>query len=110
MPKTKQRKKGANRRPTASTNGKVAVQERPAPEPPVSRQNVQARNFTGSGGLQGLVFSGMIAIGFWGFAIFCIFFFGSDPNHYLYGGVMALTAIGWSVILVRRWLTYRSRA
>jgi len=49
----------------------------------------------------------MIALGFWGFAIFCIFFYTEDANHYLYGAIMALTAVGWSILVARRWLSYR---
>jgi hypothetical protein len=59
--------------------------------------------------MQNLAFSLMVALGFWGLAIFCTFFYVADPNHYLYGAIMGLTAVGWTVILVRRWLAYRQR-
>ncbi|HET8844429.1 MAG TPA: hypothetical protein VFN35_23375 [Ktedonobacteraceae bacterium] len=99
MPKARKRKKAKNR---AST---VVVQEQTAQTLPV-RPRVPARRT----GAQNLMYSVMVAVGFWGLAIFCIFFFAADPNHYLYGAIMGLTAVGWSVIVGRRWLAYRQRA
>jgi hypothetical protein len=57
--------------------------------------------------MQNVVFSAMVALGCWGFTIFCLFFYTVDPNHYLYSGILALTALGWSLLLVRRWSQYR---
>lgn len=59
--------------------------------------------------MQNLVYSAMAALGFWGLTIFCIFFYLADPNHYIYGAIMGLTAVGWSVIAARRWWAYRQR-
>ncbi len=59
--------------------------------------------------MQNLVFSVLVALGFWGLTFFALFFFTVDPNHYLYGALMGLTSLGWSVIVVRRWQTYRQR-
>jgi hypothetical protein len=57
--------------------------------------------------LQNAVFALMATLGFVGFAIFFTFFYSEDANHYLYGGVMGLTALGWLFIATRRWSTYR---
>jgi len=57
-----------------------------------------------------MVFSVMVALGCWGFAIFCFFYFAVEPNHNLYGGLMAATALIWSIIAARRWSAYRQRA
>jgi TRAP-type mannitol/chloroaromatic compound transport system permease large subunit len=101
MPKTRRRKK-ATKNASASRNGTVrgeverAATTRAVPYAgarPVSMQNV--------------VFSAMVALGFWGFTVFCLVFYTVDPNHYLYAGILALTALGWSVLLVRRWSQYR---
>lgn len=64
----------------------------------------------GRASLQNMVFSGMVALGCLGLAIFFIFFYGEDANHYLYGAIIGLTAVGWFVLLWRRWSQYRSRA
>lgn len=101
MPKSRKRKK------TKSVNRvsgeSVAGQEKlPA--------GVPRRAAQGKPGMQNVLFSAMIALGFWGLAIFCVFFYVADPNHYLYGAIMGLTAVGWTVMVVRRWLTYRQRA
>ncbi len=60
--------------------------------------------------LQSALFALMVTLGFVGFAIFFTFFYGEDANHFLYGGVMGLTALGWLVIAMRRWSLYRQRA
>ncbi|HVU66001.1 MAG TPA: hypothetical protein VHD63_02680 [Ktedonobacteraceae bacterium] len=57
--------------------------------------------------LQNTVFSLMVALGCLGLALFFIFFYAEDANHYLYGGIAGLTALGWLVISVRRWSSYR---
>lgn len=84
----------------------VAVQESVAQK----RTTSPARGMSTAGAsVQSLAMSAMVALGFWGLALFCAFFYVTDPNHYLYGAIMGLTAIGWSVIVVRRWLAYRPR-
>jgi hypothetical protein len=102
MAKARKRRKAAGR----SSAGNVAVQERTART--VSTSVAQRPSlFTTGGSRQNVLFSTMIALGFWGFAIFCTFFYTEDANHYLYGAIMALTAVGWSVLVARRWLSYR---
>ncbi|HEU5379514.1 MAG TPA: hypothetical protein VFV38_29170 [Ktedonobacteraceae bacterium] len=64
---------------------------------------------TGGQNLQNLAFSGMVALGCWGMAFFFAFFY-TEANRYLYGAIMAITALGWSIIVARRWSTYRQRA
>lgn len=72
--------------------------------------NGAARRPTGStGSLQNVIFSGMVALGCLGLAIFFIFFYGEDANHYLYGAVIGLTGVGWLILLWRRWSQYRQR-
>jgi len=98
MPKARRRKK------SKSHVSAVVVQEKTAQELPV-----QPRAFAGAARGQSLLYSLMIAVGFWGLAIFCIFFYEDDPNHYLYGAIMGMTAAGWSFIVSRRWLARRQR-
>lgn len=98
MPKARRRKKAKN------TVSQVVVQEKTAREQPV-RSGGRAR----SASVQNFMYSLMVAVGFWGLAIFCTFFYADDPNHFLYGAIMGLTAIGWSVIVGRRWMAYRQR-
>lgn len=59
--------------------------------------------------MQSVVFPVMLTLGFMGMAIFFTFFYGEDANHYIYGGAMGLTALGWLVIASRRWSSYRQR-
>lgn len=73
--------------------------------------NVVRRSAMASGqSLQNAVFSAMVGLGCWGLACFFVFFYNEEPNHYLYGGLMAVTAIIWSIIATRRWSMYRQRA
>jgi hypothetical protein len=64
----------------------------------------------GGQSLQNVVFSAMVGLGCWGMAFFFIFFYSEEPNHYLYGGIMAVTALIWSLIAVRKWSMYQQRA
>lgn len=104
MPKTKKRKHSAAR----------AANEKHADRTQVTRGTstgaVRGPVFSMRGqSLQNVVFSAMVGLGCWGMAFFFAFLY-ADPNHYLYGGIMALTALGWSIIATRRWSTYRQRA
>lgn len=104
MPKTRRRKK-ATKKASASRNGTVQGEvERAATTRAVSYAGARPVS------MQNVVFSAMVALGFWGFTVFCLFFYTVDPNHYLYAGILALTALGWSVLLVRRWSQYRRQA
>ena len=104
MPKTKRRKK-ATKHASASKNGTVQGEvERAATRRGVSYAGARSVS------MQNVVFSAMVALGFWGFTVFCLFFYTVDPNHYLYAGILALTALGWSALLVRRWSQYRQQA
>ena len=103
MPKTKRRKKAA-KSASASKNGTVQGEVERATAP---RAVPYAGLAAGAVSIQNVVFSAMVAVGFWGFTVFCLFFYTVDPNHYLYAGVLALTALGWSILLARRWSQYR---
>jgi hypothetical protein len=104
MSKSRRRKKNKPR----SANEHVATQERVEHQASVG--------FAGRGrvarraSLQSAVFALMVTLGFVGFAVFFTFFYSEDANHFLYGGVMGLTALGWLVIATRRWSSYRQRA
>ena len=52
----------------------------------------------------------MLTLGFLGMAIFFTFFYAEDSNHYFYGGIAGLTALGWLILLAQRWSQYRQRA
>lgn len=55
-------------------------------------------------GIFGLVMSGMVALGCWGFAY--SFTLLNDPNRYLFAGMAVLIALMWSVsffVRFRRW-------
>lgn len=103
MPKTSRRKKTAKRLPVGNTSVGRAGLERAATARAISYADISTRAVS----MQTVVFSAMVALGFWGFTVFCLFFYTVDPNHYLYGGILALTALGWSLLLVRRWSRYR---
>jgi len=105
MPKTKRRKKAA-KNASASRNGTVQGELARAVTP---RAVPYAGLSAGAVSIQNVVFSAMVALGFWGFAVFCLFFYTVDPNHSLYAGILALTALGWSILLARRWSQYRRR-
>lgn len=97
MPKTRRRNKTIGRR-AASSPGLVqsrAVRYAGSPAGAVSMQNV--------------VFSAMVALSFWGFSVFCLLFYTVDPNHDLYAAILALTALGWSFLMVRKWSRYRQQ-
>lgn len=106
MPKTKRRKNAA-KNDSASKNGTVQGEIERAANP---RAVPYAGISTGTVSMQNVVLSAMVALGFWGFTVFCLFFYTVDPNHYLYAGILALTALGWSLMLARRWSQYRRRA
>jgi hypothetical protein len=101
MSKTKRRKKSRSR----ASGGSVAVQERVERAVPAasSRRALASRRPS----LQNAVFAFMLTLGFLGFAIFFTFFYSEDANHYLYGGAMGLTALGWLALAARRWSAYR---
>jgi hypothetical protein len=106
MPKKRRRKKMAKQLPVSANGVGRARVERTATARAVSYADISAR----AGSMQHVVFSAMVALGFWGFTIFCLFFYTVDPNHYLYGAILALTALGWSWLLLRRWSRYRRQA
>jgi hypothetical protein len=103
MSKTRKRKRAASR--LAPEN--VEVLENAAGEIQNTRAVRKRALSVGGPSQQNLAFSLMVALGFWGLAVFCVFFFAADPNHYLYGGIMALTAVGWSFLVARKWSAYR---
>lgn len=98
MPKRKRRKKSQSRASTGHAPVQQSVERAiPAGRPrPVRRPSIQ-----------NAVFSTMVALGCLGMAAFFTFFYPGDANHYLYGGVMAVTAVGWIIITARRWMAYR---
>lgn len=102
MPKTKKRKRTSNRA-AAEKNGTLQTQVRREATASAARRPV------GTGSLQNIIFSGMVALGCLGMAIFFIFFYGEDANHYLYAGIIGLTGLGWLALVWRRWSQYRSR-
>lgn len=106
MPKTRKRKK-TTKNATASRNGTVQGEIERAAAP---RAVPYAGVSTGTVSMQNVVFSAMVALGFWGFTVFSLFFYTVDSNHYLYAGILALTALGWSIMLARRWSQYRRQA
>src|SRR5579859_17301 len=85
--------------------GNIAVQEgvgnATSAGPSVRRRVVQRPS------LQNAIFALMLTLGFLGFAIFFTFFYTEDANHFLYGGAMGLTALGWLALAARRWSSYR---
>ena len=50
---------------------------------------------------QGLVMTGLVTLGCWGFAI-SFTFFSKEANHYLFGAMAALMALMWSVMFFMR--------
>lgn len=103
MPKAKKRKRSA----TQAANGKHADRAQVTHDAPRGAVRSPVLSVRGQS-LQNVVFSAMVGLGCWGMAFFFAFLY-ADPNHYLYGGIMALTALGWSIIAARRWSTYRQR-
>jgi hypothetical protein len=103
MPKTKKRKKTKQYASSVSTGSQESVKnETPA-------RIVRPVRSRGTG-LQGVTFAAMLTFGFLGMAIFFTFFYADDANHYFYGAVAALTALGWLLLLARRWSVYRQSA
>lgn len=100
MAKTKRRKKARPRGEGVS-----------APTREVVRKDAPTRQIRlgPKPSLQNTVFAFMVTLGFLGFAVFFIFFYNEDANHYLYGALLGLTALGWLVIALRRWSSYRQR-
>lgn len=105
MPKTKKRKSTVNR----PGNGNTAAPESQARELPARAARGSILSVGGQS-LQNVVFSVMVSLGCWGMAFFFAFLSNGEPNHELYGGIMAVTALIWSLIAVRRWSMYRQRA
>ncbi len=104
MPKAKKRKRSAGR----AANEKRRENAQMTRDMPASAVRNPVLAMRGQS-MQNVVFSTMIGLGCWGMAFFFAFLY-ADPNHYLYGGIMALTALGWSVIAARKWSIYRQRA
>ncbi|HEY0756045.1 MAG TPA: hypothetical protein VGD98_18965 [Ktedonobacteraceae bacterium] len=104
MSKTKRRKKNRSRPAGGGVTSQVRVEQSgPASFP-------RRRRTTGGASLQRVVFALMLTLGFLGIAIFFTFFYAEDANHYLYGGAMGLTALGWLFLAGRRWSVYRQSA
>ncbi|HEY7416351.1 MAG TPA: hypothetical protein VH593_14255, partial [Ktedonobacteraceae bacterium] len=95
MPKTKARKRGKDK--SGSTQERVALPAQ-AGTRASSRNGRSSSKAPGSSNTQNLITSAMIALGFWGMSISFIFFY-PDPNHYLYGGLVALMAVIWSFLV-----------
>jgi hypothetical protein len=103
MPKTKTKKRKSQTHRAAGTREVT----RASSEQVAAPRSVRSR---GSVGLQNVVFAAMVALGFLGMAIFFAFFYGEDPNHYIYAALAGLTGVGWVALLVRRWSQYRQSA
>jgi len=99
MSKTRRRKKSKSRASESVTRER-SVREMPA-------GSSRARIAPPRSSLQNAVFALMVTLGCLGLAVFFTFFYPEDQNHYLYGGIAGLTALGWLVISVRRWSSYR---
>jgi hypothetical protein len=52
-------------------------------------------------GGRNLLTAAFVALGCWGFA-FSFAFLTNDPNRYVYGGMVAVLALIWSVLFVMR--------
>lgn len=104
MPKTKRRKKG-----TQNTAARRVVEQRQGKQEAPARTLQRSRGYARGGSLQNIIFAGMLTCGFLGMAIFFTFFY-DDANRYFYAGIAALTAVGWALLLARRWTQYRQRA
>jgi len=102
MSKTNRRKKSKSR----ASVGSGAVQEKRAERASSGASSGRGRA-PSKPSLQSAVFALMLTLGCLGLAIFFIFFYSEDANHYLYGGVMGLTTLGWLAIAARRWSAYR---
>jgi hypothetical protein len=105
MPKSKKRKRTTSR----ASSGSAAVQEKMAYERP-ARAASRPRRASGGASLQRVAFAAMLTLGFVGMAIFFTFFYTEDSNHYFYGGIAGITALGWLLLLAQRWTQYRQRA
>jgi hypothetical protein len=92
MPKAKARK---HRKAANNSTAKALQADQPGTATPAARIKSQAQRRSISSATQGLVMSGMVALGCWGMAVSFIFF-TTDPNRYLYGGMAALMALMWS--------------
>ena len=93
MPKAKARKRGKTKSNSTSQISRVALTG--ATVSAESRVKSQVERRSRSSGTQGLVMSGMVALGCWGMSISFIFF-TTDPNRYVYGGIAVLMALMWS--------------
>jgi predicted lipid-binding transport protein (Tim44 family) len=107
MPKTSRahRKKRTTptvvKKPQQTGTTTTATIQQPSPAAPTSR----ARPTTATQGTQGLLMSGMVALGCWGLAAYYAFIM-NDSNHFLFGGFAAVLALLWSFsfgLRVRRW-------
>jgi|SRR5579875_2472085 hypothetical protein len=104
MPKSRKRKKTANRAARS-----VAVQENTTYARPAGMALRRSRSNSGAS-LQKVAFAAMLALGFLGMTIFFTFFYTEDPEHYIYGGIAGVTALGWLALLAHRWSQYRQHA
>jgi uncharacterized membrane protein HdeD (DUF308 family) len=68
---------------------------------PVGRMSRKAQKQAASKRWQGLMMSGMVALGCWGLAVSFIFF-TTDANRYLYGAMASLMAVLWTVMFGMR--------
>ena len=100
----KRRKKSKTRPPVEHVMSQTSA------ERAVSQQALVRRSLAKRPSLQNAVFALMLTLGFLGFAVFFTFFYAEDANHFLYGGAMALTALGWLALAAKRWSAYRQYA
>ena len=90
MPKAKARKRGKARSGSTPGTPDIALANNAGRSEANAKPRAQQRSKS-----QGLIMSGMVALGCWGMAISFIFF-TADPNRYVYGGIAVLMALMWS--------------
>jgi len=95
MPKTKTRRRGKEKSNSTREYIVPATQDRARSSGSAGRSRSKAPQ---SRNTQNLIMAAMIALGCWGMAISFIFF-TSDPNRYLWGGMSALIAIMWTILV-----------
>ncbi len=96
MPKTRKRKKGTIQQNSIGTMKPTSAQN--AGQQPTTTASLRRPAASSLSGPQGLIWPALVSLGCWGMAI-SFFFFSNDPNHMVFGLLVVLMALLWTVSL-----------
>ena len=109
MPKTRKRNRGTTQKSTIGTvkaaNAQNVVQQ------PTGTTSVKRPLVPSASGMQGLIWPALVSLGCWGMAV-SFFFFSNDPNHVVFGSLVVVMALLWTLsfgVRLRKMMVLRQK-